>query len=496
MRLRPLRSGQYLLRYALFRNDFESSKDSRIILSTGEQIVEVASGKLITDIELHIKDRRVINSRNSLAVELSALDLNNREFRNSGLLRQAYEAPLEPNGSSRLVFSPVNYDKLNRSLKGKGLIVKDLKDVIATEKKLRHEEDEFDQVLQNHFAQVQNLIELGPEGKLFSKLSPQRLETGEIDSETYRALCEHWQTQILPDLAAEYSGSNQVSPSASGFVYSCTASRKQGLSQYAWFRKVGLGSIGLGYEPFFVFQKIYQVEKAKVREQRPPGRNFFIQIGDRFYVRSRREYNYEAGLRPLSWIPIVGPYLSLAGMLAVDVSVKEDQGNELRFAANMQVNVEENTLAVDFEKYRRCLIVRMNPAKLKAPIINPYLNNVSNPIRRDQLKRAMQERGFLVCDPAQETPVTKTEKFYYLSTGREVGAQQDPADLRNKQIALPLRSERDFMTFMEAGRSTLSHPDSVNSQSGSTSVWAPEVEKAFLSLPPASPGLYVDSVFF
>src|SRR5262249_31588881 len=132
-----------------------------------------------------------------------------------------------------------------------------------------------------------------------------------------------------------------------------------------------------------------------------------------------------------------------------------DTGNEMRFTSNMQVSVEENTMALELSSYRRCLIVRMNPGWIENYQLRPFVEAGGTELQRDQLRRAMAERGLIVCQPTESRPVTKFEKYFYLSSAKDTGLQQDPADLRNKQVALALRGDRDFQAFVVAGKSKL-----------------------------------------
>jgi hypothetical protein len=273
------------------------------------------------------------------------------------------------------------------------------------------------------------------------------------------------------------------------FSYFCTSSHDRGWSDNKVLRR-----LGKRYEPFFVFQNVYLVDQAGFGSLLPQGKNLQITIGDQFYLRSRFEYNYDAGLRPLSWIPLIGPYLSIAGYLAIDLSLKEDSGDTLRFTSQMPLDVEDTSMRLNFSKYRRCLIVRMNPKKIDDARIRWFVNAAHGDVQRDQMRRALTERGLLVCGDQETKTVSKTERYFYIYPSKIAGFEQDPTDIRNREISLALRGQRDFFAFMEAGKSKFELPDSTGPDFSPN--WLDGVPEVVNAVTPAAPGVYFDSLFY
>ncbi|MGZ6478100.1 MAG: hypothetical protein ACXWQE_02285 [Bdellovibrionales bacterium] len=534
-RFKPLRSGLYIFRYALIRNSYENVPEAYQLITSGETIAEVASGSLVVEIPLRLKDLRLMGSRNHLLVEISAaiegkiLKLADHKFTPakgqqysdlddlaSNLKPEIFETTLDASATPRLIFSPFDIAQLEPALRRqidsyRPLLASDaefqavdkatlhagkLADLAAFSQTLAKLETAKAKKISDNYAFTQNLVTWGPELSQMGNVDRAKLLdvafTKTPGFTLYNSLCELWVRKMLPELASErLQAESPVAVDPLDFMENCTSSRYRGISEIGFFHR-----LGFRYQPFFIFQNVYMVDSAHFKDLKPPGRNFTVQVTDKFYVRSRQELNAEVSLRPLSWIPLIGPYLSLAGTMAIDKSLKEDTGNELRFQTNMQLNVEENTFAIDFLKYRRCLIVRMNPEKTNDPDVQAFSRSAKSDLQRDQLRRALIERGLLVCNPQEAQPITKLEKYYYISAPKNESYQQDPADIRNRDVILPLRGERDFQAFIQAGKSRLEIPDSTAPDYGGITASLEQVEESIAAITPAAGGIYLDGLFF
>lgn len=88
------------------------------------------------------------------------------------------------------------------------------------------------------------------------------------------------------------------------------------------------------------------------------------------------------------------------------------------------------------------------------------------------------------------------ERYFFVSPFREPGYQQDPTDVRNREFSLPLRGERDFATFLRAGKSQLSKPDWTGAEFDGTRAWLGGIESSLTAVSPAANGIYVDRLFY
>jgi hypothetical protein len=480
-RFSPLRSGIYRLRYALIRNGYENAEEAYRVLDAGEIKAQVSSGFLVADLALKLINLSLIASRNHLLIEISSLD-------DSNLVAGIFETALDSSAASRLIFAPFDVHRINQNFSKMTDVLLQATDQEQTEAFKKSK-------IQSQYITSQNLVEWPSTQKTMSLVPREALlaamETKKVDFTLYNSLCELWATQVLPNLEHERFQIDSAPVDTIEFMQNCTQSRDLGVGSSSFFHRLGFRD-----QPFFIFQNIYDVEAAQIKDQKSPGRNLTLQVTDKFYVRSRLEFNAEAGLRPLSWVPLVGSYLSLAGTLSIDKSLKEDEGNELRFQTNMQLNVEQNSFGVQFEKYRRCLVIRMNPAHVNDAQVTAFSDTIATALGRDQMKRAMTERGLLVCDDRATTPVIKRENYYYVYAGKNEGLQQDAADIRNREVLLPLRGERDFQAFLQAGKSRLDNPETTTSDYGGITSALGRIEESIASISPAAPGVYVDAIFF
>lgn len=486
-RVTPLDSDRYTFRYALIRNGYEDTREAYQVITAGEKSVDVAGGHLVVDFPLKVKDPRLLGSRNHLLIEVAPTAP-------SFWKPKVYEASLDNNiANPRLAFAPFDLSIIGKP------DVRDLTDLIALSNRQDLEEEAYQRALKAHYAQIQNLIEWPENEELFPGLSRQKLissiETHQVDFSAYNSLCDMWRDQVIPGLLKGMFHISAEAADNDDFSQFCTSSREHGVTD-SGYMKGFFSRLGFRYEPFFVFQNVYLVDRAKFGTILPDSRTLSLSVGNRFYVRSRIEYNHEAGFTPLSLIPILGPYLSLAGNLSVDVGMKEDSGNMLRFNTNMALEAEDSSMSLDFSQYRRCLIVRMNPAKIDDYRIKWFISYVKGDIQKDQMRRALSERGLLVCGAQETKPVAKKERYYYIYPAKQNGWQQDPTDIRNRSFALPLRGQRDFYAFMKAGESKLENEDPESTNSDYAPAWVDGVQEVLTSVTPGSPGVYFDSLFY
>ena len=314
--------------------------------------------------------------------------------------------------------------------------------------------------------------------------------TGQVNDDLYASLCALWIDEIVPQLARERAVGPPVPFDRKEFIESCRTNREPGLDSFKIFRQLGFRR-----HPFFIFQTLYRSKSARMTALRPSGRTYFVTVGEGFYVRARNELSVEGGISPLSLVPVVGKALSLGGSVSIEDSLKVDTGSMLQFNANMSLIAEENTLDLELKGADRCLVIRLNPEIPLKSELSAYLAAIPNALPREQMRRAMTERGLIVCDPQSAPTLVKSEKYYYIHPPRLATYMQDATDVRNRQFSLPLRGERDFLAFLYAGRSRFESPDAVYSGPQSLGRWLDGFEDAVGSVSSAAPGIYVDRVF-
>ncbi len=139
------------------------------------------------------------------------------------------------------------------------------------------------------------------------------------------------------------------------------------------------------------------------------------------------------------------------------------------------------------------LSVRVNPVKLEDLDVQTLLGAAGrDPQVEQQMRTSFSQRGLWVCDESSRNPLTKLEKYYYIYSSESEGLQQDRKNLGNRSFALPLRGDRDFALFLQAGKSRLEFPDVTSSE-----FTAPLAgEMALPSIAPAAAGIFVESVFY
>jgi hypothetical protein len=255
---------------------------------------------------------------------------------------------------------------------------------------------------------------------------------------------------------------------------------------------------GARHHPFFIFQNVIQVEEAGYAGIRPPGRQFQITVGDQFSMGSRFVNTTDFTVRaPIGKIPVVGKILEIGLGISNTSTFRRDFGNDLTFNTSTTLQVEENLMDVRVSKYRRCMIVRMNPYMTeRIHYLGMNIRWVKDEVQREQIRRGLAQRGLMVCSDVQTAPIDIAEKYYYVEPPRGPGTQQDPTDARNRWHSLELRGARDMKAFLLMGKSKLENPDVMDQGFDGLNEWTSNMDELFMTVTPAAPGMFVEDVYF
>jgi len=483
----PLRTGIYLLRFAIVRNHYEDPSRAYQLIDGGEVVVQVVAGRLIKDVPVKLRDLVLVDSRNRMLVELNTIDESKVQkigpgefvprpgftFRDiidtkSGLDAKIFDGPLELSDEKTISLYPFDIKRIEKSaqtqLKSKApLELSDLGDVIQLGRKIDAFYTENQQIAKRSMLEILNL----KDGNDLNAASPELersqllhlLETRVIPPGTYAALCRYWADSMMPESLDTQKRRQLVS--------FCRASQGKGVSAFSIFRRMGFE-----HRPFFVFQDVMLVDNAHFVGMLPPGRNYDLKVSENFSVTAKLDVSAGLKFSP-SW---KGPL-----SLGVGVESHAEQENVVNFGTGMSLHIQETHLRLETSKHLRCLVIRVNPEALNFPLAH----------RPNEFAR-----GLRVCHPPSTEKIRFIENYFYIQSPKPHGYQQDPTDLRNRFYALSVRGHRDMMDFFASGKSSLSVPDSINSNYRGTEQWQQTLDKSFPGAVPAIPGLYLNAVFY
>ncbi len=530
-----LRQGLYLVRWALVRNGHEDSTHAYNYLDGQEEIMRVKGGVIVHDFQVKMPDPRLIDSRNRFLIEVSTIDERKVESAGfekwkpkagfeykdlvveAGLAPIVYDANLELKANGFMLLKPFDIHSLDGTAQAQlaqyqpwidsGAVVPDprkfpatfrgLADVIAMGKEIERLKEARNADLKDGYAKTQDLKVVTPATPVNEEITYDRLMQAmsgkQVDHGLYLALCNYWANQMVPEIFAERSTVTFSNAFRHDIRTACITNRGEGLSGIGFFHW-----LGFRHNPFFIFQNVLHVDEAKWEAFAPPGRNYQITIGTQFSMGSRFVNTTDATLRaPIGKIPVVGKILEMGFGLSNTSTWRRDWGNDMTFGTNATLNAEENVMGISVKRYRRCMVIRMNPyMKERANYLRVSRNWVRDEVARAQIDRTLDMRGFMVCGETQEQPVTVAEKYYFVNPTRSPGSQQDPTDLRNRWHSLSIRSTRDMRAFMLMGKSVINNPEEMDESFDGLNRWTENMDELFSATLPSYPGIFLEDIYF
>jgi hypothetical protein len=530
----PLRQGLYLLRWVMIRNGYEDPNKAYNYMDGDELVVRSNGGRLMHQIWVKLKDARTLDSRNRILIEVSTIDEHKvekvgDEYRpkagysikdievEAGLPRIIYEGNFETKANGYVLVIPFDLKKLDGTAKpqldafkgwtDRGLVTPDaslfpdhfesLKDMIAMGREIERLQGLTLSDIRNSYETLQDLKEVH-KGESLTEALPydkfiETMNSKQPEWYFHSDLCKYWARQQIPEVMKEFGVEGIPNAFKEEFRVRCLTARNSGLGSWDLLHWIGIRN-----DIFLVYQNILRAEEAKYVDTLPLGRNYNISVGEQFSMGSRFVNTTDATFKlPIGKIPVVGEILEMGFGLSNTSTFRSDHGTDMTFGSSTLLRAEESTLKLSLSKYRRCMVIRMNPSiTKKMSYWRVMLNQIGDEVKRAQAERTLAQRGIEVCGPLETEPLPVEEKYFYVQTQLAPGSLQDPADLRNRSYSLQIRGMRDMSAFLQLGRSQITNPDTMGQDPKSFEAWTSNMEETFQAVTPASPGVILEDIYY
>lgn len=531
----PLRKGLYLLRWVVLRNGYEAPDKAYNFIDGSEDVVQSSGGRIMHQIWVKIKDARTLDSRNRILLQVSTIDeskvekVDENEWRpkagltvkdievEAGLPTVIYEGNFVPRDNGYILVVPYSLNHLDGTAKAqldyfkgwtdRGLVTPNvslfpdrfngLADIITMGRELEklHEQSLAD--IRNSYEAIQDLTEIKAGQSLTEKLPYESfvdvMNAKQPNSDFHYYMCDYWARTQIPAIMKEHGVEN-----VDRFI--TEDNRRHCITSRGWdFADIGLFYwMGARKYPFLIYQNVLRAEEASVNGTLFEGRNYNIAVGEQFSMGSRFVNTTDVTFKlPVGKIPVVGQILELGFGLSNTSTFRSDHGTDMTFGTQSVLRSEETTLPITLKKYRRCMIVRMNPEiTSRMAYFRLMIRKIEDEVARSQAQREMFQKGIEVCGPLITEPYNTKENYYFVQTQMPPGAQQDSADLRNRGYSVQLRGVRDMTAFMQLGRSQITNPDTMGNDPKSFEAWSANMAETFQVVTPASPGVILEDIYY